>query len=472
MPSTQELVPQSKPRVTEPASTQEHRKLLAAFGGEYRFAPAQNLIDETLGRLSPATNMPELHYQVTILNSASINAFALPNGSIYVTRGLLSLANNTSELASVLAHEMAHVTLRHAIERAELERRTTLVSRVNADLLNDPQTGQGQHNKEARQNQCRVAIASFSRKQELEADQIGVRIMAKAGYDPYAATRFLKSLERSSVLREGNTRQSNPDFLLTHPSTPERVDAALMAAKQLSTVSNISHEQLQKDQNRYVNILNGMMFGDDPNDGVIIGAKFIHPRLGFAFNAPIGFSLKNSAVAVLGFKNNDPQGITQQGLRFETVRIAPTISLADYLKKSPVEGATTSRFETLNVEGFEAATAIANTDDWTYRFAVYRNHERSYRMIVAAQHFTREIDKEFLEALFSFHKLRPNEATDIHTLKIMTIVAQAGDTAISLAERMNNPDMSGEQKLEHFLVLNGLMSDEPLKFGTRYKIIG
>jgi predicted Zn-dependent protease len=454
-PEKSEISAAPAPPRIDPTEQREHKQLLAAFGGQYNHVQAQALVDDVIVKLSLATDQPGLLYRVTILNSSSINAFALPNGSIYITRGLLALANSTSEIASVLSHEMAHITARHAVARAQLERRATLVSRVNSDLLNDEQSGQ------TRQNEGRVAIASFSRQQELEADQVGVRIMAKAGYDPHAAMRFLKSLERSSILRGLSAPKDSVDFLSTHPSTPERIEAALQAARQLSAANNITAEKEQKDHNRYISAINSIAFGDDPVEGVINGTVFSHPRLAFTFNAPDGFVLKNSAIAVLGFKDNN-----QQALRFETVRIAPNTSLVDYLKKSPVEGAPTSRIETLQMSGFEAATAIANSNEWTYRFAIFRNGERSYRMILAAQNFTPEVDKQFITSLSSFRKLSQNEVQNIRAQKIMTIIAQVNDTASSLSANMN-----GIQKFERFLVLNGLKADEALKAGTRYKII-
>jgi predicted Zn-dependent protease len=455
LPEKSEIVAAPAPPRIDPTEQREHKRLLAAFGGHYNHVQAQALVDDVIVKLSPATDQPSLHYRVTILNSPSINAFALPNGSIYITRGLLTLANSTSEIGSVISHEMAHITARHAVARAQLERRATLVSRVNADLLNDPEAGQ------TRQNEGRVAIASFSRQQELEADQVGVRIMAKAGFDPYAATRFLKSLERSSLLRGVSAPKNSIDFLSTHPSTPERIEAALQAARQLSAASNISSEKEQKDHNRYLGAINGMAFGDDPVEGVIDGTHFSHPRLGFSFHAPDGFVLKNTSIAVLGFKDNN-----QQALRFETVRIANNTSLTDYLKKSPVEGAPTSKIEPLQISGFEAATAIANSNEWTYRFAIIRAGERSYRMILAAQNFTPEVDRQFLASVSSFRKLTQVEAQNIRAQKITTLIAQSNDTAASLSARM-----VGEQKIERFLVLNGLGNNDELKAGTRYKII-
>ncbi len=456
MPPEKPTITVAQPPRMDPAEAREHRRLLAAFGGEYAHGPSYTLSNEITTKLASAAGQPNLKFRVTILNSASINAFALPNGSIYLTRGLLALANNSSELSSVIAHEMAHITARHAIERAQLERRTTLVTRVNADLLNDAQAG------ETRLNEGRVTIASFSRNQELEADQIGVRMMARAGFDPYGASRFLRSLERSAILRPSTSTKSNLDFPSTHPSTPERIEIALRTARQIGStqISSIQENSLG-DHNRYLATMNGIAFGDDPADGIIKDTVFSHSKLGFTFQAPDGFVLKNSATAVLGFKNNN-----EQALRFETVHIGTNINLADYLKKSPVDGAPTSRIEPLAIEGTKAETAIANGNEWTYRLAIIRSSERSYRMILAAQNFTPEVDRQFLASLSSFRRLSTNEIQEIRVSKIALVTAQTGETALSLADRM-----SGDRKLERFLVLNGLEADQTLIGGMKYKII-
>ena len=137
------VIPAAAPRVTgaERQDGREHAQLVAAFGGEYRAPKAKALLTDIADRLVPATDRPEERYEITILDSPVINAFALPNGRLYVTRGLLALANDTAEIAAVLAHEIAHVTIRHANARTELELRSALVSRVVADVLGNPSAG-------------------------------------------------------------------------------------------------------------------------------------------------------------------------------------------------------------------------------------------------------------------------------------------------------------------------------------------
>src|SRR3954468_16190838 len=213
-----------------PASTQrEHQRILAAYGGAYEDARLEAVLNQMVVKLVAASERPDMHYRVTILNSPAVNAFALPSGQLYVTRGLIALANDTSELASVLSHEMSHVIARHADIREDQARQVALVSRVVQDVLSDPETGALALAK------SRIALASFSRAQEFEADGIGVGIAARAGYDPYGAVRFLTSMGRSAELKSVSQAQIDPrapDFLSSHPATPERVKNAQNNARQ------------------------------------------------------------------------------------------------------------------------------------------------------------------------------------------------------------------------------------------------
>src|ERR1700748_368271 len=153
---------------TTPASEKEHERILGSYGGNYDDPKLEALVSRTVDRLVAASDPPDQAYKGTILNSGAVNAFALPNGHLYVTRGLVALANDTSELASVLSHEMAHVIARHAAIRDDQIRTAALRSRVATDLFNDPQMGALALAK------SKIALATFSRGQELEADGIGV----------------------------------------------------------------------------------------------------------------------------------------------------------------------------------------------------------------------------------------------------------------------------------------------------------
>ena len=201
------------------ATEREHVRILASYGGAYENARLQAEIEKTVDRLVAASERPDLKYKVTILNAPAINAFALPNGQLYITRGLVALANDKAELASVLAHEMGHVIARHAAIREEQAKQAAIISHVVNDVLSDPQMGALALAK------SKLTLASFSRAQEFEADGIGVGISARAGFDPFGASRFLTDMQRNADLKAagGNTDPRALDFLSSHPATPERV---------------------------------------------------------------------------------------------------------------------------------------------------------------------------------------------------------------------------------------------------------
>src|SRR5208283_5174802 len=317
-------VPQADAQAELPAAEErEHLRILASYGGIYENARLQTTIEKTVDRLVAASERPALKYKVTILNSPAINAFALPNGHLYITRGLVALANDKAELASVLAHEMGHVIARHAAIREEQAKQAALVGRVVSDVISDPEVGALALAK------SKLALASFSRSQEFEADAIGIGIASRAGYDPNGAVRFLTSMEHNSELKpQQNTSAIDPrapDFLSSHPATPERISNAIANARQYN-VPTATATVLGQDRDAYLTGINGIVFGEDPSEGFVRGRRFLHPRLGFTFTAPEGFALDNTAQAVLGVKHGGGQA-----MRLDVVRVPSEQTLAGYL---------------------------------------------------------------------------------------------------------------------------------------------
>src|SRR5690242_19995945 len=326
--SNQHLVSLPTPQTTpqperEPATQREQARILATYGGEYDNARLHAMVAKTVDRLVAASERPDLKYQVIILNSPAINAFALPNGRLYVTRGLIALANDKAELASVLAHEMGHVIARHAAIREEQARQVAIIGHVVNDVLSDPQVGALALAK------SKLTLASFSRAQEFEADGIGVGISARAGFDPYGATRFLTAMERNAALKASRTPSDarSQDFLSSHPATPERVQNAQANARQFT-----APEGGERDHETYLAALDGMIYGEDPSEGFVRGRRFLHPKLGFTFTAPDGFTLDNTAQAVIGVREGGTQA-----MRFDVVRVPGDQTLGDYLNSGWME---------------------------------------------------------------------------------------------------------------------------------------
>src|SRR5437899_3715136 len=193
----------------------QHPRILATYGGEYSDPKLERMVAKVVGNLTVVSANPTQTYRITILNSPNVNAFALPGGYLYVTRGLLALANDSSELAAVIAHEMGHVTANHGLQRQQLEAEEGLATKVVSDVLGDSPTAK------AALIRGKLRLAQFSRNQELQADAIGIKSIGEAGYDPYAAGRFLQSMSAYTDFRSvSGATDASLDFLATHPTTP------------------------------------------------------------------------------------------------------------------------------------------------------------------------------------------------------------------------------------------------------------
>jgi predicted Zn-dependent protease len=440
---------------TSPGATREHQRILAAYGGAYENPRLEALIGQTVDKLVAASERPNLKYRVTILNSSAVNAFALPNGQLYVTRGLLALANDTSELASVLSHEMAHVIARHAAIREDQAKQDALLSRV-AEISSDPQ---GTDRMALALARSKIKIASFSRAQELEADGIGVGISSRAGYDPYGAVRFLTAMGRNAELRTGTGAGDARflDFLSSHPGTPERLKVARANARQYTAPVEVG----RGDREAYLAGIDGLVYGEDPSDGFVRGRRFMHPRLAFTFTAPEGFTLENTAQAVLGVSQNGALA-----LRLDIVRVPSEQTLSEYLLSGWIENVDAASVEALTINGFPAASATATGDQWTFRLYAVRFGSEVYRFIFAVKQKTADADRIFRDSVATFRRMSLNEVERARPLHLQTVTVAPGDTAEKLAGRM-----ATDKPLERFLVINGLSHGEALKAGDRVKIV-
>lgn len=431
---------------------EEHPRIVAAYGGIYHDVKLEQTVARIVGRVVAASDKPDQSYRITILNAPAVNAFALPGGYLYVTRGLLALANDSSEVAAVLAHEMAHVTADHAIARQNKARTAMIVSRVVTDVLNDDDAGRLALASSQR------SLASFSRQQELEADAIGVRTIGRAGYDPFAAARFLTVMGRFAAYRSATAiDDKQPEFLASHPSTPERIDFAIRAARQFGApgVGEV-------DRDRYLQGVEGMVFGDDPSQGFVRERSFVHPGLGVGFTVPEGFVIDNARDAVLA------TGADGTALRFDAVRLPEGVDLGGYLASGWVNGFEEGSVRRFTIQGLPAASAVARAKGWAFRIAVVQvSSGAAYRFIFANEIDTEAFAKAADETVASFRQLDPAEAAKLSSLRVRLVAVRPGDSHSSLARRMRGVD----RPLELFRVLNDLKAGEPLPSGTKVKII-
>ena len=431
---------------------EEHARIVAAYGGVYHDPRLEQTVARVVGRDVAASDVPDQPYRITILNSPVVNAFALPGGYLYVTRGLLALANDSSEVAAVLAHEMAHITANHAVKRQNKARNAVIVSRVVTDVLDD-KAGQLALTSSQR------SLASFSRQQELEADAIGIKTIGRAGFDPFAAARFLSTMSAFASYRAaaGTSQDKRPDFLSSHPSTPERVDFATRAAREFGA-PGIG----EVDRDRYLDGIDGMVFGDDPAQGYVRDRTFIHPSLGVGFTVPDGFVIDNTSDAVLA------TGTDGTALRFDAIGLAAGTDLATYLASGWVNGLAEGSIRTSTVNGLPSATARASAKGWEFRIAVVQVQTgAAYRFIFANEAATPGLDRAAERTVATFKMLDQATLSRLKPLRIRIVTARPGDTADSLARQMRGVD----RPRELFRVLNGIGPGAAIAPGTKVKIV-
>jgi len=427
----------------------EHPNIVAAYGGVYSHRRSEIMLARIVSRLLVAADQPETAFTITILDSPQVNAFALPGGFIYVTRGILALANDSSELAAVLAHEIAHVTLRHARARTNKVRTSKLVDQVITGVLGgDVETDQSVA-------RSRLSLAAFSQAQELAADAEGVRFAGRAGFDPRAAARFLGAMSRFSSFGAQNSQSGN-DFLSTHPSTPNRIEKALETARGFGApgLGEIGRAG-------YLAAIDGITFGDSPKQGVISGRQFIHPVLKFTFSVPERYTLQNSQTAVVGVAGDG------EAMRFDSAEVPQSMGLDDYLKSGWIAGLDPESVRLERYNGVEMASGTAETEKWAFRVTALRFNGKVYRFIFAARSDGPGFKQAAQQTIASFRRVRSADLSKIKQVRIALVRARASDTTETLAARMGQIPNAREL----FYLINNLYAGDDLVVGQQYKIV-
>ena len=432
------------------AGAREAPGIIASYGGIYSDRPAEIMLAQIVSRLLGAANQPNAKFTVTILDTSDVNAFALPGGYIFVTRGILALANDQSELAAILAHEISHVILHHSQARTERAKTTDLVDKVVSGVFgSDPSTDQSA-------NKAKLSFAAFSQAQELAADKSGIQIAGRAGFDPYAAARFLSAMGRFAQYQQGTADQGD-DFLSSHPSTPDRVQKANDIARMTFGPPGTGDQ----DRQDYMAAIDGMVFGDSPSQGAIAGQRFIQPTLKFTFTVPVGYKLQVTPGAVVGVASDG------EAVRFDSAEVPQTMALGDYLKSGWIAGLQPQTVAQQSVNGFDAASGVAATDQWNFRVQVVRFQGKVYRFIFAAR-----IDSELFargadQTIKSFRSTTGDDLRQVRKVTVKTVVAGPVDSADSLARKMGPVNDAANL----FYILNDLYPGDPVVAGQSYKVV-
>ena len=458
----------SRPAIGEADKEQaarDHPELLAEFGGAYQGEEAVYVaqIGEKIARAAGIGG----ECRFTLVNSDVVNAFAVPGCYIYATRGLMSIVGSEGELASVLAHEVGHITGNHG---AEQQRGSVLrsIGVIAVGAITGSDRLAALAGKAAGFFDLR-----YSRKHEYEADDLGLSYLRAAGYDPYAEADMLERLQAFQRFQDGARgdadARSIPEWQLTHPLTQNRVERAREAAEK----TGLEPDALPEFEKRYIGHLDGLLYGDDPEQGFVIGRRFAHPIMRISFQAPPGYTLTNSPQAIM---IEGPQGTRGQ---FAGGPIPPG-GLAEYadrllsgmLGDAPADIVST---ETGRANGVPALVVQARvqTQDGAVpiSLAVYdggadgNGGGGAYHFLMVSQ--PGPAPQAELASLFSsFRMLSPQEVASLRPRYIRAWTVRQGETPASLARRM-----AADRPEELFRMLNGLGPQDGLRPGQPVKLV-
>ncbi|MEQ1930535.1 MAG: M48 family metalloprotease [Parvularculaceae bacterium] len=437
---------------------QEHPKIVAAFGGEMTDPALKAYVEGITKKLMAVWPKPNEAVQVTLLDSPVINAMALP-GHVYVTRGLLSLANSEAELAGVIGHELGHIYKRHTAKRIKRGNLAT----IGAVLVGVATKNQGLMQQAGQAAQ--LYLLQFSRKQEYESDLVGVRLLAASGYDPVAQAEFLDALDLySNFEMQLSGQQRPPEFLSTHPNTADRVKKAAAEAK-LAAGSGVTAAE---SRTPYFARIDRLLYGDDPRtQGFIRGNEFIHPALKIAFSVPSGFKLQNSSQAVVASSQNaQMQFAAANSADTPTAIIQGPLAQQLGLQFTNVRGFTSSGRQ--GATGYGRAQAQGGQALDVQPFVIKWAGNTNYLFLwVSAQSATQGLQSSIEQSVASLRDIDPAMVNVPPTQTIEVVTVGSGDTLSSLANRTSFADY----KLERFCVLNHMRACNSVTVGAKVKLV-
>jgi len=441
----------------------EHQKIISQYG-VYRNKELTDYVSRVGQRVAAESSRPELDYHFTVLDDEMINAFALPGGYIYVTRGILTHLNSEAELAAVLGHEIAHVTEKHAIRNKNRGKVLGALSTAAAIFTGTPGV------YELGNLFGGVLLTGYSREFELEADKVGARFMAKAGYDPDAMLNTIEILKNKDRIEIEQARAEDRKprvyhgFLSTHPDNDTRYKEAIKESENLLVES----EQFLGTE-AFMKKLNGMAYGNPPKTGVVRGSTFYHPRLGFKMTFPDTWRIETN-----------PQGIqamsqkSDAAFAISTARIPRDAGVEKFVKEGL--GYELREGREMTIASMPAFIGIAERAQSPFgprpvRLAVVFDERRRLAFVLtgAGKHDLKRIanDGEFIKTIFSFDMMDKQDFRKARPPRLQVVRAEEGTTMESLAERSPITNYA----LDKLRVMNGLYPNGQPEPGELIKIV-
>ena len=386
-------------------------------------------------QVAAQSHRANLIYRFTVLDSADVNAFALPGGYIYITRGLLAYLNSESQLAAVLGHEIGHVTARHSVRQQSTATATGLLGAVLAgasgvrgagDLANIAGT---------------AIVRGYGREHELEADRLGAEYLARSNYDPQAMLQVIKVLKDQETFElqrakdEGREPRVYHGLFSTHPANDQRLQEVVAAADKFRTPTaqtNNAEEFLRR--------MEGMTFGDGEREGIRRGNRFYHRELDFALEFPEGWRIENRPHSLMA-QSPDNEGLMQFSMQDLNQRVPPQEFLRQRLNVQNLRNG-----EAIESDGMSGYTGLADQSTPFGRLPVrlivlYRGDQALlFAGLSKSPGQPYRYDAQILQTARSFHRLRENERTLAQAQRLQVIRATPSTRFASLAQESPIPN--------------------------------
>lgn len=424
----------------------------------YDHPELQAYVNEIGQRLAATSERPDLNWTFTLLDSPQVNAFAIPGGYVYVTRGIMAYMNSEAQLAGVIGHEIGHVTARHGAQRAAQQQLAGVATVAVAIGTGSSELAQ------ASQMLGGALMSGYGRNQELQSDGLGAKYIAQNNYDPeemIGVIGILKDQELFNLAkakREGRQPQAYHGLFASHPRNDDRLKTVIKAAEQYrDTTKPVA------DNGRFARLTDGMIFGESESQGVTRGSRFYHKALNLFINFPDGWRIVNQP--------HELAGIAPNGNEIIRMRMAPnndTGSLDDLIRKN---FQSFSEGQSIRLDGGEAYTGLAvMTDQRTrqqQRVRVSAVQKGEQRFLLLGQGRSSVPNQSFFTTLKSMRGLRHNEQNLASESRIRLVTVQRGDTFAKLARQST---LSDDAEAQLRLINNTYPKGEPV-VGTKIKII-
>lgn len=428
--------------------------IVAAFG-LYPSERLQNFIDEKGKQMAAISHRAELTYQFKILDSPVVNAFAVPGGYVYFTRGIMAHFNNEAEFAGVLGHEIGHIAARHSAKQysramaAQLGLAVgSIVSEEFARFSDLAQTGVG------------ILFLKFGRDAERQSDELGVEYSTKIGYNADEMAGFFNTLERM----QQEAGQAIPTFLSTHPDPGERNQRVKKLAQQWQ--QKTGRKEYNVNRNAYLQMIDGIIYGADPRQGYVDDQTFFHPELKFQFPVPSQWQLENTPQQVSMAPSAGDAVIFFSIVKAGSLEEAASGLVSKYQLNVQVS-------QKLQINGFPAmrvtATQTSGNQEIGVIIHVIRDGDIIYDFIAAT---TPERYSTYLPVLDrvaqNFARLTDPSRINVQPKRIHVREVTSGGT---LQQALTSFGVTSNDNLEEHAIVNGMELNQHVQAGTLLKII-